>query len=91
MEGQNDEDVALTHWEGLKFLAGTNHNTPFVFIHGINIMYDTNSLQGIALGRATCISIKETWPPGSGSVTCITYKFGHRVVPLALPEIVLLV
>ena len=54
-------------------------------------MYDTNSLQGIALGRATCISIKETWPPGSGSVTCITYKFGHRVVPLALPEIVLLV
>ena len=31
--------VALTHWEGVKFLAGINHNTPFVFIHDINIMY----------------------------------------------------
>ena len=26
-----------------------DRNTPFVFIHGINIMYDINSLQGIAL------------------------------------------
>ena len=37
--GTPDEDVALTHWEGVKFLAGINHNTPFVFIHDINIMY----------------------------------------------------
>ena len=34
-----DEDVALTHREGFKFLAGINHNTPFVFIHDINNMY----------------------------------------------------
>ena len=33
--GTPDEDVALTHWEGVKFLAGINHNTPFVFIHMI--------------------------------------------------------
>ena len=31
--------VALTQGEELKFLAGINHNTPFVFIHDINIMY----------------------------------------------------
>ena len=37
--GTPDEDVALTHWEGVKFLAGINHNTPFVFIHDIIIMY----------------------------------------------------
>ena len=37
--GTPDEDVALTHWEGVKFLAGINHNTPFVFIHDINNMY----------------------------------------------------
>ena len=41
--------VALTQWKELKFLAGINHNTPFVFVHDINIMYDINSLQGIAL------------------------------------------
>ena len=37
--GTPDEDVALTHREGVKFLAGINHNTPFVFIHDINNMY----------------------------------------------------
>ena len=36
----------------MKFLAGINHNTPFVFVHDINIMYDINSLQGIALVKA---------------------------------------
>ena len=41
--------VALTQGEDVKFLAGNNHNTPFVLIHGINIMNDINSLQGIAL------------------------------------------
>ena len=45
--------VALTQWEELKFLAGINHNTPFVFMHGIDIMHDINSLQGIALVPAT--------------------------------------
>ena len=35
----------------MKFLAGINHNTPFVFMHDINIMFDINSLQGIALSR----------------------------------------
>ena len=44
-----DGGVALTQREELKFLAGINHNTPFVFLHDINIMYDINSLQGIAL------------------------------------------
>ena len=44
-----DGGVALTQREELKFLAGINHNTPFVFMHGINIIYDINSLQGIAL------------------------------------------
>ena len=41
--------VALVQGEELKFLAGINHNNPFVFMHGINIMYVNNSLQGIAL------------------------------------------
>ena len=45
-----DGAVALTQSEDLKFLAGINHNTPFVFLHDINIMYDINNLQGIALG-----------------------------------------
>ena len=47
-----DGGVALTQGEELKFLAGINHNTPFVFLHDINIMYDINSLQGIALAKA---------------------------------------
>ena len=46
--------VALTQGEVLKFLAGIDHNTPFVFMHYINIMYDINSLQGIALISTTC-------------------------------------
>ena len=46
-----DGGVALTQREELKFLAGINHNTPFVFLHDINIMYDINSLQGIAPGH----------------------------------------
>ena len=51
--------VALTQGEELKFLAGINHNTPFVFFpHGINIMYDINSLQGIAL---VCTEGTKTW------------------------------
>ena len=33
-----DGGVALTQGEDVKFLAGINHNTPFVFIHHINIM-----------------------------------------------------
>ena len=37
--GAPDEDVALTHREGFKFLAGINHNTLFVFLYDINIMY----------------------------------------------------
>ena len=44
-----DGAVALTQSEDLKFLAGINHNTLFVLLHDINIMYDINSLQGIAL------------------------------------------
>ena len=32
--------VALTQSEDLKFLAGINHNTPFIFLHHINIMHD---------------------------------------------------
>ena len=48
-----DGGVALTQREELKFLAGINHNTPFVFLHDINIMYDINNLQGIALAKET--------------------------------------
>ena len=35
-----DGAVALTQSEDLKFLAGINHNTPFIFLHHINIMHD---------------------------------------------------
>ena len=48
--------VALIQGEDVKFLAGINHNTPFVFIHGITIMYGINSLQGIALVRTVLSS-----------------------------------
>ena len=46
-----DGAVALTQSEELKFLAGINHNTPFIFSHHINInVWYVDSLQGIALG-----------------------------------------
>ena len=35
-----DGAVALTQSEDLKFLAGINHKTPFIFLHQINIMHD---------------------------------------------------
>ena len=35
-----DGAVALIQSEDLKFLAGINHNTPFIFLHHINIVYD---------------------------------------------------
>ena len=38
-EGSPEVHVSLIRSEGFKFLAGINHNTPFVFIHDINIMY----------------------------------------------------
>ena len=54
-----DGGVALTQREELKFLAGINHNTPFVFLHDINIMYDINSLQGIALDWSGTLAKRE--------------------------------
>ena len=38
--GTPGEDVAMSHWEGFKFLAGINHDTPLVFMHHIKIIYD---------------------------------------------------
>ena len=35
-----DGAVALTQSVDLKFLAGINHNTPFIILHHINIIYD---------------------------------------------------
>merc|ERR1711888_385755 len=35
-----DGALALIQSEDLKFLAGINHNTPFIFLHHINIMHD---------------------------------------------------
>ena len=34
-----DGAVALTQSVDLKFLAGINHNTPFIILHHINIIY----------------------------------------------------
>ena len=38
-EGSPEVHVSLIRSEGFKFLAGINHNTPFVFMHDINTMY----------------------------------------------------
>ena len=51
-------------------------------------------LLGVLATESTCYFFVylhwfQFWPPGGA--TCISYKFGHQVAPLALPWIALLV